>query len=44
MSWPDRPNVLRMTLADAAEGEEAGELWVLEANLDDCPGQLVARE
>jgi hypothetical protein len=38
--WPDRPNVLRMT-----EGEEAaaGGLWVLEANLDDCPGQLVAR-
>jgi uncharacterized protein (TIGR00299 family) protein len=38
--WPDRPNVLRMT-----HGEEAprGGLWVLEANLDDCPGQLVAR-
>jgi uncharacterized protein (TIGR00299 family) protein len=38
--WPDRPNVLRMTL-----GEEmaSGGLWVLEANLDDCPGQLVAR-
>ncbi|ABS28636.1 nickel pincer cofactor biosynthesis protein LarC [Anaeromyxobacter sp. Fw109-5] len=56
VTWPDRPNVLRMTLADAgeggpeggpargaAEGEGAGELWVLEANLDDCPGQLVAR-
>jgi hypothetical protein len=38
--WPDRPNVLRMTM-----GEEvaSGGLWVLEANLDDCPGQLVAR-
>ena len=38
--WPDRPNVLRMTL-----GEEvaSGGLWVLEANLDDCTGQLVAR-
>ena len=38
--WPDRPNVLRMTL-----GEEVanGGLWVLEANLDDCTGQLVAR-
>ena len=38
--WSDRPNVLRMTL-----GEEAvrGGLWVVEANLDDCPGQLVAR-
>jgi hypothetical protein len=38
--WDDRPNVLRMTL-----GEEAprGGLFVVEANLDDCPGQLVAR-
>jgi len=38
--WPDRPNVLRLTL-----GTEVGTggLWVLEANLDDCPGQLVAR-
>jgi hypothetical protein len=38
--WPDRPNVLRLTL-----GEQVGsrDLWVLEANLDDCPGQLVAR-
>ena len=39
-SWPDRPNVLRATLADPAEG---GELSVLEANLDDATGQLVAR-
>jgi len=38
--WPDRPNVLRMTLGDEAA---SGGLWVLEANLDDCPGQLVAR-
>ena len=38
--WSDRPNVLRLTL-----GEEVrrGGLWVVEANLDDCPGQLVAR-
>jgi pyridinium-3,5-bisthiocarboxylic acid mononucleotide nickel chelatase len=38
--WSDRPNLLRMTL-----GEEAarGGLWVVETNLDDCPGQLVAR-
>jgi pyridinium-3,5-bisthiocarboxylic acid mononucleotide nickel chelatase len=38
--WDDRPNVLRMTL-----GEEAprGGLFVVETNLDDCPGQLVAR-
>ncbi len=57
VTWPDRPNVLRMTLADevpaAAPGAEpaggpaaeagAETLWVLEANLDDCPGQLVAR-
>ena len=38
--WPDRPNVLRMTLGEEAVG---GGLFVLEANLDDCPGQLVAR-
>jgi uncharacterized protein (TIGR00299 family) protein len=45
--WPDRPNVLRMTLGEevrAAPGGPAADLlWVLEANLDDCPGQLVAR-
>jgi hypothetical protein len=34
-----------MTLADAAPARRAAgdELWLLEANLDDCPGQLVAR-
>jgi uncharacterized protein (TIGR00299 family) protein len=54
-SWPDRPNVLRMTLGEpvgvpapgagesAGGAVPAGALWVLEANLDDCPGQLVAR-
>ncbi len=44
--WPDRPNVLRMTLGEAVdEARRAGPeaLWVLETNLDDCPGQLVAR-
>jgi pyridinium-3,5-bisthiocarboxylic acid mononucleotide nickel chelatase len=61
VSWPDRPNLLRMTLGELApaarapaaapappaladpDGEGAGALFVLEANLDDCPGQLVAR-
>jgi hypothetical protein len=38
--WPDRPNVLRATLAEPAE---AGELWLLETNLDDSTGQMVAR-
>lgn len=49
-TWPDRPNLLRMTLGRLSAAEpssdrgEAGErLWVLEANLDDCSGQLVAR-
>ncbi|HET7825528.1 MAG TPA: nickel pincer cofactor biosynthesis protein LarC [Anaeromyxobacter sp.] len=41
-SWPDRPNVLRMTLGEPAP-VAASTLWVLEANLDDCPGQLAAR-
>jgi hypothetical protein len=39
-SWPDRPNVLRATLAEPAE---AGEVWLLETNLDDASGQVVAR-
>ena len=56
VTWPDRPNVLRLTIGsgaptaplvgaaplDARDGEGEG-LWVLETNLDDCPGQLVAR-
>jgi pyridinium-3,5-bisthiocarboxylic acid mononucleotide nickel chelatase len=49
-SWPDRPNVLRMTLGERASASTASgaaassaSLWVLETNLDDCPGQLVAR-
>jgi uncharacterized protein (TIGR00299 family) protein len=41
--WPDRPNVLRLTLGQAAAGAGERRLWVMEANLDDCPGQLVAR-
>src|SRR6266511_1758182 len=39
-SWPDRPNVLRATLAEPAS---CGELWLLETNLDDASGQIVAR-
>jgi hypothetical protein len=43
--WPDRPNVLRMTLAESSGAAlpAADGLVVLEANLDDCPGQLVGR-
>jgi uncharacterized protein (TIGR00299 family) protein len=46
--WPDRPNVLRMTLGEERGGAAARPLpascvVLLEANLDDCPGQLVAR-
>ncbi len=54
VAWPDRPNVLRMTEGEPAPASAASPgggpgaaepeaLWVLEANLDDCPGQLVAR-
>lgn len=39
--WTDRPNVLRMTLGSLTQRPEA--LYLLEANLDDCSGQLVAR-
>jgi uncharacterized protein (TIGR00299 family) protein len=46
-SWPDRPNVLRATLGEPAEAvppqPRSEELSVLEANLDDATGQLVAR-
>ena len=49
-TWPDRPDVLRMTLGTETSGvgrspppADGHPLWVLEANLDDCPGQLVAR-
>jgi uncharacterized protein (TIGR00299 family) protein len=42
--WPDRANVLRMTLAEASDPLTARRGVVqIEANLDDCPGQLVAR-
>ncbi len=40
-SWADRPNVLRATLGEPAAA--AADLVVLEANLDDATGQLVAR-
>ena len=55
VAWPDRPNVLRMTEGEPAPASAASPgggpgaaaepetIWVLEANLDDCPGQLVAR-
>jgi len=48
--WPDRPNVLRMTLGDEEPLSPAlpppgvgREIWEIACNLDDCPGQLVAR-
>jgi uncharacterized protein (TIGR00299 family) protein len=45
--WPDRPNVLRMTLGEDASARAAAEasegVWELAANLDDATGQLVAR-
>jgi len=41
--WPDRPNVLRLTRGDWEGAAVRPTLVLLEANLDDCPGQLVAR-
>lgn len=51
VTWPDRPNVVRLTLADpaaleapaAAAAPDPAALWVVETNLDDASGQLVAR-
>ena len=42
--WPDRPNLVRLTLGEAGIGAAApGEqLVVLECNLDDSTGQMVA--
>jgi hypothetical protein len=43
--WPDRPNVARLTLAEAEARPAAGDepLVVVECNLDDVTGQLAAR-
>ncbi|HEX7623077.1 MAG TPA: nickel pincer cofactor biosynthesis protein LarC [Anaeromyxobacteraceae bacterium] len=59
--WPDRPNVLRMTMGEILQGSTSlsptpqtpdgragacpppSTIFQLELNLDDCPGQLVAR-
>ncbi|HEX9288295.1 MAG TPA: nickel pincer cofactor biosynthesis protein LarC [Anaeromyxobacteraceae bacterium] len=53
--WPDRPNVLRMTIGDLPEeplspalpppggGRGSATIFEISCNLDDCPGQLVAR-
>jgi pyridinium-3,5-bisthiocarboxylic acid mononucleotide nickel chelatase len=41
--WPDRPNVLRLTLGEVTGAEARTTIHQLELNLDDCPGQLVAR-
>ncbi|MBK9515756.1 MAG: nickel pincer cofactor biosynthesis protein LarC [Anaeromyxobacter sp.] len=53
VTWPDRPNLLRLTLAEpaalaaaspgAGPAEDPEGLYVVETTLDDCPGQLVAR-
>jgi uncharacterized protein (TIGR00299 family) protein len=51
VTWPDRPNVVRLTLAEpaaqaapgAAEPADPGALYVVETNLDDASGQLAAR-
>jgi uncharacterized protein (TIGR00299 family) protein len=43
-TWPDRPNVLRMTLGAPFEVPRPEEVvWTLEANLDDATGEQIAR-
>jgi pyridinium-3,5-bisthiocarboxylic acid mononucleotide nickel chelatase len=39
-TFPDRPNVLRMTIGELATAEESGSHVVLEANVDDLTGEL----
>jgi len=43
--WPDRPNLVRLTLGEAEAHAAAADepLVVVECNLDDSSGQLVAR-
>jgi pyridinium-3,5-bisthiocarboxylic acid mononucleotide nickel chelatase len=43
--WPDRANVLRITIGELVDGTAGDASTVLElsCNLDDCSGQLVAR-
>jgi uncharacterized protein (TIGR00299 family) protein len=37
----EQPNVLRLLVGEAAEGERAEQVWVLETNLDDVSGELI---
>lgn len=43
--FPDRPNVLRVVIGQDATSEgmdaEADEVWLVETNLDDAPGEMI---
>jgi len=37
----EQPNLLRLLVGEAAEGQGAEQVWVLETNLDDTTGELI---
>ncbi len=37
----DQPNLLRLFVGEAADGLAADQVWVVETNLDDVPGEVV---
>ncbi len=37
----EQPNVLRLFVGDAADQQPGEQVWVIETNLDDIPGELV---
>lgn len=39
--FPNRANVLRILVGHAAAGQSSDEVWLLETNLDDVPGEII---
>lgn len=35
------PNILRLFVGEVAVDVESDEVWILETNLDDCPGEII---
>jgi pyridinium-3,5-bisthiocarboxylic acid mononucleotide nickel chelatase len=39
--FPDQPNLLRLFIGTAAAPAQGDQVWVLETNLDDLPGEMI---